>query len=364
MKQKKRNIITFTILISIIFVIGGYFLYGNYINNKISKMTFIEMVNFTTKNNNNAAITVGVINNGIISYKVYGKNAEIIQNNGYVYEIGSITKTFIASILQKAILEGEINLNSSINSYLDLPKKVYYPTLKQLITHTSGYKDYYLNLTIILNYLNKDKNSFYGINNEKLIERIGKIDLLKNEHDFLYSNFGIAVIGAVLSKVYNKNISELINEYIKTELELENTMIFNNSGNLGNYWIWDFNDAFIPAGALTSTIDDMLKYTQFHMDGIHDYLLKTHEILVNRVIVSENNFTRMNIRIDGIGMAWMIDKVNNVIWHNGGTSNYNSYLGFDKEKNIGVVVLSNLSPDYRVSATAMGIKYLLELQNE
>ena len=31
--------------------------------------------------------------------------------------------------------------------------------------------------------------------------------------------------------------------------------------------------------------------------------------------------------MDEIGMAWIIDKENGFIWHNGGTGHYNSYLG-------------------------------------
>ena len=61
---------------------------------------------------------------------------------------------------------------------------------------------------------------------------------------------------------------------------------------------------------------------------------------------------------------WIIDSKNNIIWHNGGTGNYNSYLGFNPETGTAVVVLSNLAPNYRVPATVLGVKLLLELDNE
>ena len=70
----------------------------------------------------------------------------------------------------------------------------------------------------------------------------------------------------------------------------------------------------------------------------------------------------MGIYIDAVGAGWMIDNENNIIWHNGGTGNYNSYIGFDKENQIGVVILSNLPPDYRIPATVMGIEILTSLQ--
>ena len=65
--------------------------------------------------------------------------------------------------------------------------------------------------------------------------------------------------------------------------------------------------------------------------------------------------------MDEIGMAWIIDSRNGFVWHNGGTGNYNSYLGFDKESSTAVVVLSNTAPGYRIPATVLGVKLLNEL---
>ena len=42
-----------------------------------------------------------------------------------------------------------------------------------------------------------------------------------------------------------------------------------------------------------------------------------------------------------MGLGWIIDPETNYIWHNGGTSSYQSFLGFEKEHKTVVVVLSN-----------------------
>ncbi len=65
--------------------------------------------------------------------------------------------------------------------------------------------------------------------------------------------------------------------------------------------------------------------------------------------------------MDEIGMAWIIDNKNGIIWHNGGTGDYNSYIGFQPKTKTAVVVLSNLPPNYRIPATVLGVKLLLEL---
>lgn len=76
---------------------------------------------------------------------------------------------------------------------------------------------------------------------------------------------------------------------------------------------------------------------------------------------STEDYKAMGINMDEIGMAWIIDKENGILWHNGGTGNYNCYLGFQPETGTAVVVLSNLPPSYRIPATVLGIKALHEL---
>lgn len=48
----------------------------------------------------------------------------------------------------------------------------------------------------------------------------------------------------------------------------------------------------------------------------------------------------------------------NLVWHNGATTDFNSYIGFTKDKQKGVVILSNLSPNEKVSMTIIGVKIL------
>ena len=118
------------------------------------------------------------------------------------------------------------------------------------------------------------------------------------------------------------------------------------------------NDAYLSAGALTSNITDMLAYARMQLDDPR--FTPCHESL-KAVNASSESYRMMGIHMDEIGTAWIIDKENGFIWHNGGTGHYNSYLGFCPETNTAVVVLSNLSPNDRIPATVLGIKKLQEL---
>jgi CubicO group peptidase (beta-lactamase class C family) len=360
-KRRKRALTIICIGIAVIAVgIGGFFAFTAYQINQIPKMKFEDMLAYTTKSNKKALVAVGIIQNGEASYTLYGENGTTLPQAEHIYEIGSLTKTFTVSLLYKAVSEGRISLDDNINKYLDLPVKDYYPTIRRLITHSSGYKGYYFETQMVSNFF-RGRNDFYGISKTQLIERIGKIDLENRDCNFNYSNFGIAVVGAVLSEIYEEDYPTIINEYIAEEFGLENTKISDGSGDLGNYWDWAENDAYMPAGALTSTIEDMLKYAQLQMNEMPEYLSDTHETLAKVNATSESN-AKMNIHMDSMGAAWIIDTGNNIIWHNGGTDDYNCYLGFDLNKQIAVVVLSDLSPNYRIPATVMGVKLLTDLQ--
>lgn len=342
--------------------LGGYAAYGSYKLNELSKMTFEDMLGFTTRDNPDAVITVGILQGGRISYEVYGGNGVKLPHETHTYEIGSITKTFTTALLCKAVSEGRISFDDTIDSYLDLPAKDHYPTIRSLMTHTSGYKGYYMERPMISNTFT-GKNSFNGVTEDMLIRRLGKVEPDDSDHPFVYSNFGMAALGAVLEKVYDEDYTTLMNRFILDELGLAATKVSDGSGDLEDYWDWTEKDAYIPTGALLSNIEDMMQYLQMQLHSEPDYLSMAHEVFAEVDATSGVN-EKMGIRIDAVGVGWMIDQENKLIWHNGGTGDYNSYIGFDKENQIGVVILSNLSPGYRIPATVMGPELLTSLQRQ
>ncbi len=361
-KWTKRKVLIFLVItiLAIIAGIGGYAVYGAHMIDRLAGLTFEEMLAYTTKDNKEAVITVGILRDGEVSYDVFGENGVKLPREEHDYEIGSITKTFTASLLCRAISEGKVGLDDPIDDYLDLPKKDHYPTIRSLVTHTSGYKSYYFETPMISNFFS-GVNDFNGITREMLIKRLGKIDLGDRDYPFKYSNFGTATLGAVLEQVYDDNFTALMNSYVVQDLGLTRTTVSRMSGDLGNYWAWSESDAYMPAGALISNIHDMMIYVQMQMAEEPSYLSMAHDALAKANGSSSMN-EKMGIRIDSVGIGWMIDDQHKIVWHNGATGNFNSYIGFDKDNGIGVVVLSNLPPRYRIPATVMGIALLADLQ--
>ena len=181
----------------------------------------------------------------------------------------------------------------------------------------------------------------------------------RESYGFTYSNFGYAVLGLVLEAVYEQDYTDLLNDYVQNALGMTSTKISERDGDLGNYWDWQENDAYLSAGAVTSNIDDMLRYAQMQLDAAPPFA-QCHQSL-KAINASSESYQMMGIHMDEIGMGWIIDRENGIIWHNGGTGHYNSYLGFNPETKTAVVILSNLSPNDRIPATVLGIKLLQEL---
>jgi CubicO group peptidase (beta-lactamase class C family) len=103
-------------------------------------------------------------------------------------------------------------------------------------------------------------------------------------------------------------------------------------------WL-DANDNLGGAGGVRSTGEDMKKYLEANMrpDGqpLEHVLRETH-----RELFRENAQT-------AFGMNWLRTKNQrlrqSIIWHNGGTGGFRSFLGFTEDGRNGVLIMSNTS---------------------
>lgn len=305
------------------------------------EISISSMVHEYTKDKSDVKLTIGVLKEEKSNFKVFGMDSKELDPIEYEYEIGSISKTFTTSILCKAIADGRINLNDSISKYLPLDSNTFYPTILSLATHTSGYGEYPFSSSelsqkelkkIDYDFYENKINVYQGINREEMIDMIKSHVVKDKSYDWEYSNFGIAVLGTTLGEVYDTSYKILAEDFIKNDLGLKKTRMGNGKGNLTNYWIWNDDDTYFAAGGYVSTVTDLLKYGKMHMDNSPDYLDYSHKVYQT---FEEDGFS--------MGLGWIIDPETNYLWHNGGTSSCQSFLGFDKKHKSVVVVLSNYS---------------------
>lgn len=357
--MNRKTIITIGLiaglLISIVIALLGLSLYGKAMMGKIPALSFDEALHYTLQDNEGAVVTVGLLKDGQASYTVYGPDGAILPPTLHTYEIGSLTKTFTATLVAKAVQEGRISLDDTIDQYIALPSNNTYPTIEQLLTHTSGYKSHYFAWPMAANFFTRD-NDFFGITKAMVRNRLASLSMPDTTYAYEYSNFGYATLALVLEEIYDQEYAALVTALACDDLHLPNTHISDKNGDLGDYWQWKAGDAYLSAGGLVSTIEDMLAYAQLQL-GKQGYIGSSQESL-QHIGATNEQYELLGIRLDWIAMAWIIDEKNGFIWHNGATSKYNSYLAFDPVRQIAVVILSNLSAKSRIPATVLGVKLM------
>ena len=307
------------------------------------------------KDRDDVAITVGTIQNGKCNWTVYDKHGVELPQEIHTYEIASITKTITGALVERAVQDGKINIDDSIDKYLELTENKNYPTIRELLTHTSGYRSIYIEKIMFKN-LFRSKNLLRGITDKMIIRRLGKIKSNKNKN-WHYSNFNFAVLGVMLEKVYNTTYADLANQFLE-EQGMMGTHISTGKGDFKRYWKWNKNDAYLATGAITSNIKDMFTYAQKQLEKKEPFCF-THKILKD-----VTTHYPCCSRVDAMGAAWRVDKKRGFIWHNGATDYYKSYLGFCPKTNTAVIILSNSDRSKNAIhiESNVGIKMLESLQ--
>lgn len=321
--------------------------------------TFDSLIEQAVNASDDAVITVGYIDQGQSEFQVFTKEGIDESKPIHAYEVGSITKTFTGTLVARAVEEGLLNIDDSISEYLNLPEDTDYPTIRQLLTHTSGYPTFFEN-EIIIDNLTQGANPYHGVTREMMLEEVAENTTKVGEQAFQYSNFNAGVLGLVLESIYEENYAVLLENYLSEDLRLEETYLFEEETTLGNNWCWSKDtEAYVPAGALISNIEDMLSYLDLQLSEANAEIQASHDPL-SEVNATSGDNGDLGIRIDAVAYQWMLNQEEDIIWHDGGTGGYTSYIGFNKAEGVGVVVLSNVAMDQGIPSNLLGSLLLME----
>lgn len=296
----------------------------------------------------NPGIVIGIIDESGTQYYSAGvkslKTKEPVNQNS-VFEIGSITKTFTAILLADKVVKGEMKLDDPLQKYL--PEGVNAPTrdgksitLLQLSNHTSSLPRLPSNLQpsdLSNPYADyEEKQLFDFLNGYTLTREIGS--------QYEYSNYAVGLLGHILARKSGVSYEQLMIDVIAKPLYLANTRVVLTPemkknlavGHNGEYEaaMWDLT-ALAGAGAIRSTASDMVLYLRANM-GI------TKSKLYEAMQLTHKN-SRAEEAKPKIGLGWHMSAAGDqeIVWHNGGTGGYRSFVGFVRGQNKGVVVLSN-----------------------
>ena len=105
-------------------------------------------------------------------------------------------------------------------------------------------------------------------------------------------------------------------------------------------WTWRASPVLAGCGALRSSAREMIRYVAANA-GL------TESKLSPALIDSHAERAEAGSAQMGIGLGWLIKKGadRSIVWHNGATGGFHSFVGFDPQSKTGVVVLSSSAGD-------------------
>ncbi|RZK23948.1 MAG: class A beta-lactamase-related serine hydrolase [Flavobacterium sp.] len=203
------------------------------------------------------------------------------------YRIGSISKTFTAVLLMKAIEDGRLNLDQTIEKFFPAIENSSIITIRHLLSHRSG----------IHNFTDNDDYTLWNTmpKNKAMMLKI----IAKGGSDFqpdtksAYSNSNYVILSYILEKVYKKTYSQILTKYVIKPLALHNTY-FGTTINPANHEAksysfdgqWNVStetDLSIPmgAGGIVSSPVDITKFSDALFSG---KLLKNSTVALMKTI--------------------------------------------------------------------------------
>ena len=295
-----------------------------------------------------AGIVVGLLEpdgrTRVIAYGDPGPGQPPLDANS-VFEIGSISKVFTGTMLAQMVQEGKVRLDDPVQKYL--PASVRVPTRNGKVITLGNLSEQNSGLPRMPdNFKPADpSNPYADYTVQQMYAFISGYQLTRDPGaEFEYSNLGVGLLGHVLSLVDGKSYEAMVRERILAPLGMTNSAVtftpwmkthlalgHDPDGSVVSNW--DI-PALAGAGAIRATASDMLKFL--------DANLHPERGALQRAMAFAHR-ERAPAGQMGIGLNWfsLHAGTDTVVWHNGGTGGYRTYIGFVPSRRAGVVVLTN-----------------------
>jgi CubicO group peptidase (beta-lactamase class C family) len=281
-----------------------------------------------------------------------------------LFEIGSITKTFTAALLAQMVAAGEVTLETPVSELL--PAEMSVPRFEntpirlwELASHVSGLPRLPGNLNI--RRTPDDPYAAYRIEDLAAFLNSHKLRRVPGA-EYEYSNLGFALLGTALAHAQKQNYATLLRERILVPLALGEIYLDATTPELaarmappqtpgkngpqpGHRWNLGI---FAPAGGIVASLDAMVNYLRVNLRPEDTALAEAAKLLYTP------RFTTGPGREVALGWHRMRSEKTglNLLWHNGETGGYCSFIGFMPERIAGLVILCNTAASKHVDEAA------------
>jgi CubicO group peptidase (beta-lactamase class C family) len=271
-----------------------------------------------------------------------------------LFQIGSITKTVTATVAMRFAEQGRLDLDVPVRTYLpDLlladEQVAANVTLRHLFNHTGGWAgDYFDDM---------------GQGDDALAKIVAKLvdlpQLTPLGEVWSYNNAGFYLAGRVLEIVAGKPYETVARELVLEPLGMERSFFF--PGDLMTYRFavghensfedgeppvsvarpWPLARTANPAGGISSTARDLLRYARFHMgDGT---AADGARLLARDALAQMQTPAVPAANGEFVGITWFIKDIDGarIVRHSGGTNGQTSAFVMVPARRFAIAVLTN-----------------------
>jgi CubicO group peptidase (beta-lactamase class C family) len=284
----------------------------------------------------------------MILHKTYGMASltyDVPMGTNTRHNIGSTSKQFTAFGMALLDKQGKLSLDDDIREYIpELPAFEDTVTIRHLLTHTSGYREYLNTLSLT------GRNLSTEIDPEMIIRIVQNQDELQNTpgEEFNYNNTGFSLMSEVVHRVTDVPFPEWMRDNVFLPLGMDQTVIKNRSGmiienrssgyrtsEVGIYEEATDLSGAMGAGGIYTTMDDLAEWIRN---------LNSHEIGGEEIIKEISTSYVLNNGEEtsyGLGLGIGEHRGLKTLQHGGADMAHRSMLVYFPEINAAVVTQSN-----------------------
>lgn len=276
-----------------------------------------------------------------------------------VFQLGSVSKTFTATLAAILQQKGLLNFNRPVRYYLPQLHFRQYENdirLRNLLNHTTGIPKGGFNQMI-------ERHTPYS----KMVQAIERTPVQEPPgHHFAYHNVVFSLTGDVIERVTGHSYEHELEINLLQPLRMNETFVnyddFMRDSNRAYPHVRDRRGKFVPsskyttsyynvtpAAGVSSSIRDMVKFLNLQL-GAYPAILSQRtltEIHAPTIQTPEASFglQRYRDRVFGAyyGLGWRVLNYLNkrLVFHGGWLKGFTNFVGFIPEDDIGIIVLHN-----------------------
>ncbi len=344
----------------------------------------------------NRGLVIGIISGEDMGIKGYGHlsaTQDFAPDEHTIFEIGSVTGVLTTTLMMLETQKGSFRLDNPINDYL--PSDISMPAFQPFVCHiddrqrltANGHEQIRMicepdpmQLPVSVSFCDlashtsglpntpkglyswnplrwtgmKTKDPYYNFTREQLYDNLYRYVLTVPPGSFFqYSDAGLALLGNIIADYNKVSYRDLLKDRILDPLQMYDTDIeitpgestrfatgHNRRGKVTEHWHFD---ALAPAAGLRSTVGDLLRFLHANLEVGEDDLSQAFaQVQQPRIDVPKHKTGRETMG----GYGWFVSILSEetnlpVTWINGGTGGFRSFIAFNRDRNIAIVILSN-----------------------